>query len=339
MTNKEAKPLHDLARLYRVQTAHYDGFGHFVEPPREALLGVLRMLCAPVQRIEDLADALRQHRQFLWGQSIDPVVVAWDGGPLSLKLRLPGQLAETPVHHRVVLESGESVDGDCRDDVRRKPAQRCIEGVPLVTRRVTLAEHLPFGYHRLYLRIGDLEIESYLFSAPSQAFASSESGAKRWGLFCPLYALTSVRSWGAGDFTDLESLADFTGSLGGSLVGTLPLLAAFLDEPYNPSPYAPGGRLFLDEFFLLIERIPELPRCPAVRSIISTGFVTQLNRLRSQPLVDYRQSMAIKRRVLEALTGWLLSQSSERRACFERFVESHPMAQDYAEFRAKVERE
>ncbi|MBI3065870.1 MAG: 4-alpha-glucanotransferase, partial [Deltaproteobacteria bacterium] len=331
--------LHDLARLYGVQTAHYDGFGRFVEPPREALLGVLRMLGAPVEGMEDLADALRQRRQFLWGQTIEPVIVAWDGGPLSFQLRLPAQLAEAPVHHRVVLESGESVNGDCRDDVRRRPAQRCIEGVPLVTRRVILAERLPFGYHRLYLRIGDFDLESYLFSAPSQTFAASESGAHRWGLFCPLYALTSERSWGAGDFTDLESLADFTGSLGGSLVGTLPLLAGFLDEPYNPSPYAPVSRLFWNEFFLDIERIPELQRCPAMRSIISTGFVTELERLRAKPLVDYRRLMALKRRVLEALAGWLISQTSERRACFERFVESHPMARDYAEFRAKVERE
>ena len=339
MKETDKRLLHGLARLYNVQTAHYDGFGHFVEPRREALLGVLRMLGAPVQRMEDLADALRQRRQFLWGQTIEPVVVAWDSEPLSFNLRLPGCFSETPVHHRVVLEGGESVDGACRDDVRRRPAQRCIEGVPFVTRRVTLAQPLPFGYHRLYLRVGELDLESYVFSAPSQIFASGESGAHRWGLFCPLYALTSERSWGAGDFTDLEALADFTGSLGGSLVGTLPLLAAFLDEPYNPSPYAPVSRLFWNEFFLDIERIPELPRCPAARSIISTGFVTELNRLRAQPLVDYRRLMALKRKVLAALAGWLLSQSSERRACFEQFVVSHPMAQDYSAFRAKVERE
>lgn len=331
--------LHDLARLYRVQTRHWDGLGRLVEPPREAILGVLRMLGAPVERMADLADALRQRRRFLWGQSIEPVVVAWDGAALSLNLRLPSQLAEATVHYRVALESGESVEGDCRDDPRRKSTPRCVEGVALVARRVVLAQSLPFGYHRLYLRIGGLEAESHLFSAPSRSFRFSQSNGKGWGLFCPLYALTSDGSWGAGDFTDLQALADFTSSLGGSLVGTLPLLAAFLEEPYNPSPYAPVSRLFWNEFFLDIERIPELRHCPAARSIISTRFVTELNRLRAQPLVDYRQSMALKRSVLEALAGWLLSQTSERRACFERFVASHPMAQDYAAFRAKVERE
>ena len=242
---------------------------------------MLRMVGARGRGMEDLADALRQRGQFLWGQTIEPVVVAWDGGPLSFNLRLPGQLAETPVHHRVVVESGESVDGTCRDDVRRRPAHRCIEGIPFATRRVTLADQLPFGYHRLYLRVGELDLESYLLSAPSQIFASGESGAHRWALFCPLYALTSERS--CGDFTDLEALR-ISPAPWVDRWSAPPLLAAFLDEPYNPSPYAPVSRLFWNELFLDIERIPEL-RCPAVRSIISTGFV-KLNRLRAQPLVD-----------------------------------------------------
>jgi len=336
---KENNLLVNLARLYNVQTAHYDGFGRFVEPPREAILGVLRTLGAPVERMEDLADALRLRRQFLWRRSIEPVIVAWNGSPVSFKLRLPSRLAEAAVSYRVVLESGEPVEGRCRDDVRSRPTQRCIEGVPLLARRVAIAEPFSFGYHRLYLRVAGLDLESYLFSASSRAFTAADAERRRWGLFCPLYALTSRRSWGAGDFTDLEMLLDFTRSLGGSLTGTLPLLAAFLDEPFQPSPYAPVSRLFWNEFYLDVERIPELRLCPAAKSIMSSSFVTSLERLRAEPLVDYRRLMALKRSVLEALAGWLQSQASERRACYERFVAAHPMAQDYAEFRAKTELE
>ena len=93
MKEMDKRLLHDLARLYKVQTAHHDGFGRLVEPPREAIFQVLRMLGAPVEGMADLADALRQRRQFLWGQTIEPVVVAWDSGPLSFNLRLPAQLA------------------------------------------------------------------------------------------------------------------------------------------------------------------------------------------------------------------------------------------------------
>jgi hypothetical protein len=43
-------------------------------------------------------------------------------------------------------------------------------------------------------------------------------------------------------------LADFTGSLVDRWSHP-PLLAAFLDEPYNPSSYAPVSRLFWNELF------------------------------------------------------------------------------------------
>jgi 4-alpha-glucanotransferase len=47
----------------------------------------------------------------------------------------------------------------------------------------------------------------------------------------------------------------------------------------------------------------------------------------------------LKRGVLEEALRCLLRDSSERRADFENFIAAHPMARDYAAFRAKVERE
>lgn len=60
----------------------------------------------------------------------------------------------------------------------------------------------------------------------------------------PLYALHSQRSLGSGDFGDLEAFSNCVERLGGSFVATLPFLAAFLDEPMEPSPYQPVSRLF-----------------------------------------------------------------------------------------------
>ena len=42
-------------------------------------------------------------------------------------------------------------------------------------------------------------------------------------MFLPLYALRSERSWGTGDLTDLGELIEWTRSLGGEAVGTLPM--------------------------------------------------------------------------------------------------------------------
>src|SRR5687768_3374678 len=101
MTQKSL--LHAVARFFNIQTIFYDAFGNLIESPPEAILGVLRSLGAPVAHMDDLSDALRQRRQFLWRRAIDPVLVAWDGGPLRIKLRLPSQFAMEEPHYRVVL--------------------------------------------------------------------------------------------------------------------------------------------------------------------------------------------------------------------------------------------
>jgi 4-alpha-glucanotransferase len=217
---------------------------------------------------------------------------------------------------------------------------REVEGSLYVIRRLTLPISPPLGYHRLHLTVDALELQSYLVSAPPHAYSPAESEQKRWGVFCPLYALHSERSWGAGDFSDLAALAELTGRSNGHAVATLPMLASFLDEPFNPSPYAPVSRLFWNEFFLDVTSIPEFTQCPAAQAIVNSAeFRRDIGALRAEPLVDYRKAMSLKGLVLEELSRFLLSRDSRRRAQFEKFVAGQPNVQAYAAFRAKVERE
>jgi 4-alpha-glucanotransferase len=336
----ERKQLRRLARLYGVQPSYYDMFGRLNDPPPEALLGVLRMLGAAVEKMSDLGRALRARRQFLAQQMMEPVVVLWDGKPGNLELRVPQRLAQSPVKCAVVLESGETLANALPDDPGWKLTRRVVEGKTYVRRRVKFPSALPMGYHRMRLQLGGRSTEHYLFAAPARAYGENQAGEKSWGLFCPLYALHSETSWGIGDFSDLRALVNFTGQLGGGAVGTLPLFSAFLDEPFNPSPYAPVSRLFWNELFLAIEEIPEIKRCVRARSIVhSTAFETELEHLRGAPLIDYRRAMALKREVLNELLRCLLRQRSQRREDFGRFVTANPRAQDYAAFRAKTEGE
>ena len=336
----EKSLLHTLARSYNIQTIFWDAFGNLIQSPPEAILGVLRILGAPVEQMDDLPDALRQRRQFLYQRAIDPVLIAWNGAPLRLKLRVPSQFAAAEPRYRIVLEDGELLEGSCRKDRETKPAERSVEGVRYVTQVVIVPEKLPLGYHSLHFDVAGLRFDSHCLSSPLQAYRAEEGSARQWGLFCPVYALLSAQTWGAGNFSDLQGLVDFASQLGGHFVGTLPLLSAFLDEPFNPSPYAPVSRLFWNEFYLDITSIPELQRSPAAEAMIhSAGVQTELESLRAAPLIDYRRLMALKRRVLEELLQCLMSQASERRESFEQFAATDPVAQDYAAFRAKVERE
>ncbi len=209
------------------------------------------------------------------------------------------------------------------------------------------------GYHRLNVEVGGEQAGSLVIAAPDRlippgagswtaAGAGSAAGAaegfgaaegsgaspgdapssRRWGVFLPLYALISKQSLGIGDLGDLERLLAWTAGLGGSFVGTLPLLAARHVGDGTPSPYAPASRLFFNEVYLDIGRLPELERCAAARELMaSTAFRDELEKLRADEAPQQGEVMALKRRLLELLSD-----------CF--FADGPP--EDFAGFLAGV---
>lgn len=331
--------LHRLARAHGVQTLHRDGFARPVTAVPEIVLSVLRMLGAPIEHLDDVAEALRHRRQSLWRRAAEPVMIAWDGAPLVLKLRLPAELAESAVHYHLELEDGTEMDGQCQSAATISP-QRNIEGTAYIARQLTAGGAIPCGYHRLRLTVGVRAFDAFVVSAPRHSYNAVEPMDRPVGLFCPTYALSERTSWGAGDFSSLGELATFASENGAQVVATLPLLPAFLDEPFDPSPYAPVSRLFWNEFYLDIDKLPGLDGCAGARAIMSSAaFRDELDRLRSGPLVDYRRVMALKRAVLEELLAVLLTSAGARRTSFDNYIAAHPGLQDYALFRARVERD
>jgi 4-alpha-glucanotransferase len=196
------------------------------------------------------------------------------------------------------------------------------------------------GYHRCTVAVANRAFETLLIAAPQRAYTPPASAdQKTWGVFLPLYALRSDQSWGSGDFSDLEALAEWMAELGGGIIGTLPLLSAFLDTPCDPSPYIPASRLFWNEFYIDVLRAPGLQECPAAQALVRSSAVQEaLAALQHAPLVDYRPQMALKRQVLETLARWFFSASWDERTAFQEFVDTHPAVEDYAVFRAIGER-
>ncbi len=332
--------LHRVARLYNIQAEYHDGFGKTREPSPEAILQVLQVLGAPVASLDDLPNAQRERRQALWQRALEPVIVSWQSRPLIVRLRLPVELAEARIRYEITLENGERLAGQCANAANSPRSIQKIEGVRYLARRLIIPEAPPLGYHQLRIQVGSYDLQSRLFAPPLDSYAPNRDAGKRWGIFCPVYALRSEHNWGAGDFADLEELIDFTHEANGQAVATLPLLANFLDEPFNPSPYAPVSRLFWNELYLDLPRIPEFAGCAAAQSLLASGeFCREIETARALPLIDYRKVMALKRQVLEALLQSLLAGGSPQRLNFEEFVATHPQTADYAIFRAKVERE
>jgi len=333
----EREDLATLAHLHGVQTSYNDAMGNYVEAGPESLLAVLRALQAPVEGMADVPEALRERREELDRRAVEPVTVAWDGHAPSIEL-YPANGGGSLAYH-LDLESGERRAQMV--DLQSLPEVAPREGSSRPGRRLTLAEPLPPGYHRLTVEIGGRASESLILSAPTRCHGGPPGGETRplWGAFLPLYALRTSRSWGAGDFSDLETLAEWTSGLGGGVVATLPLLATFLDEPFEPSPYAPASRLFWNELYVDPRRLPEMEDClPARRLIESPDFLREVEALRAMPRVDYARLAALKRRVLEELAQRFFSHPGDRQGEFERFVAAKPGLNDYAAFRAVGDR-
>jgi 4-alpha-glucanotransferase len=214
--------LRELARLYGIQLTYEDAAGKKQSASRDAVVAILRSRA----RTNDLQRALRERRAQAAARVLEPVIVAWGRRRPQFELRLPREADS--VAYEVQLESGDVLAGRI--------------GLAGGLQRVTLPHRLPHGYHTL--RIDDAH-EAALFAAPVQAY---EPLGRSWGIFLPLYATRGAT------LGELERYQQWIGSLGGRIVATLPLLAAFDDEP---SPYSPVSRLYWNERYLDVDKLPE----------------------------------------------------------------------------------
>jgi 4-alpha-glucanotransferase len=322
--------------LYGVQPAYYDVNDRLQSASAESLQRILSALGAPLARPADAAAALRERRQELWGRVVGPVAVAWDG-ECTLNLRLPAAAARGTFRSEIVNEQGGTHTWSGELEGLATVAERLVESTQFVVKRLPVNVRLPTGYHRLTIDLGAQCVESTLIAAPQTAYRHTRHGRSgtQWGVFVPAYALHRASSWGGGDLSDLEALIDWVSELGGSLVATLPLLAWLSEVSDDPSPYSPASRLFWNEFYLDVARVPEFPGCAAARAAAAAPEMqSTLADLRGARIVDYRRQMEARRRVLRALADSFFSADSPRRTALEQFCRDHPEAERYARFRA-----
>ena len=334
--------LRELARSYGIQVEYVDTSGQTQDASVESLLAVLRALGAELSGPEGAAGALADRRLASWRRPIEPVIVAWDGLAVSTEIRLPAALSSAEVSCRLALEAGEVRTWSIPADKLAIHGSSELQGHRFVARLLMLPGELPWGYHRLSLAFDGRPVaEALVISAPTRSYQGPEDGSKRpWGVFCPLHALHGPTSWGAGDHSDLEALMDWTRSLGGSLVATLPMLATAFDGA-NPiiSPYSPTSRLFWNEFYLDLHRIPGLARSEAARAVLDAPETArEVESLRADPFVKYGRQMTVKRRVLQILADEFFEGGGEDDPGYVRFVQEHPDVQAYAFFQAAGER-
>ena len=276
----KASQLRDLARLYSIQTSYEDAAGNKRKASSESLLAALKM------RMPDGLDpkaALEARKRDFWERMIEPVTVVWGRRAPVIDLRLPQSSGDSELEWSLRLEGGEMRQG--RLNLAEVEAGGGVEG--FVGKTVTIPEKLPAGYHELSIKTGGVSAHTFVIASPTKAPAPQE---RSWGLFVPLYASRSKRNWGAGDIGDMTAWREWVNELGGGVVATLPMLAAFEDEP---SPYSPLSRLFWNETYLHLERLPEWTDALRDETVIAD--------LQKSDHVDYERLIAAKRRALEVM--------------------------------------
>ena len=337
MKKSIASAIRQLGKLYGVQTAYEDIFHQRQYVSAEILIDVLTGLGVPLDA-GNAIDLLHQECNRRRQRFIQPVTVVWDGEFSQLLIHLNEQQSEKKLKGYLTYE--DQSQQTLKLNLGVILDQHSLGGDRYLVKQFNLAQKLPRGYHRLSIEIEDQVFDSLIISAPRWAYSQPYSAQKRpWGLFAPLYALHSAHSFGAGDFTDLNQIIHWMADQGGQLLGALPLFAGFLQQPCEPSPYSPVSRLFFNEFYLDVTQAPEFKSSQTAQQLFaSPEFQAQLNQVRRQPLINYEKIMGLKRQILEILSAEFFRETTaQRQREFQQFLAENPLAEDYAQFRARRE--
>ena len=271
---------------------------------------MLRTLGANVAGYDDLQAAIDARKHELWDWRLEPVLIAWEGTLEPIELRLPADAANGTATIRLNLEDGTGQRWEALLAEAPVVGHETAGGQEYVALTLPGTLQLPHGYHRLTLEAAGRRLEATVICAPERCYLPPE---REWGVFLPLYALHSERSWGIGDYTDFGRLAAWASKRGAAFIGTLPLLPSYLDVPFEPSPYAPVSRLFWNEVYI----DPSLPFAGSQPHPDEDPEMPEIaQRLNASENVPYQEAMAMKRR---SLTYQLRALSPESRQAFEAY--------------------
>lgn len=280
--------------------------------------------------LRELADAVE--RRNWYGGPL--VAVAWGGeGVLQMPVRAS---VDGDWELELCCESGRTETLRGRLFLQHASGHRELDGEVWCLRALPLPLRGELGVHEVTWEVRGQRGKTTVISAPERA--CDRVGGRSWGVFAPLYGLRSARSGAAGDLDTMHALRRWVHDRGGAYVGSLPILAQFLDESFNYSPYAPASRLFWNELYLAL-RPPSLLSGAdgAALTAVAAESAAERARLAALPQVDYREQYRWKRAWIDKVAARCLAEPAAR-AAVERWAAQTPVF-DYAMFRAFGEME
>jgi len=303
--------LSQLAERVGIQPDYHDiaGIKHFTSP--DTMRALLTAMGFRVDSKEALATALREWEERGWRQACEPVLVIREGQSgteLLCSLALDdGKESTVQLHWELRDEDGAGVQSGQIGPGLAPTEVRFIEGRRHVQVAWTVPDNLSIGYYDVMIRgdglVGGGLATTRLIVAPRHCYVPLifQGHFRLWGLALQLYSVSSDRNWGCGDFTDLGKIISWAGeTLGAGVIGLNPLHALRNSAPYHVSPYSPLSRLYLNDLYIDLERLPEFWGSEdAQRQYRSPEFQAKLKAWRENRRVDYNEIAAAKRSMLD----------------------------------------
>ena len=335
MTREDHGDLVALATLHGVHASYTDTDGVTRRADPMVMFALLQALGVPLERPEDAAALRRDQEIAALRRQLQPVVVHRTGRRQTVGATLPGGTEASSVWLTLELEDGatsrcqltSALMGLSRGGGALQGEYTRVEFDLDAIGEVPVAA----GYHRLTLEGMGSPATALVVAAPD-----CPDGPRQWGAFIPLHAIRSEHGASIGTYSDLARLGAWVSSLGGGLVGTLPLYPVFPGPPVDPSPYLPLSRLAYNELFIDPRVLPEYATTTEARA--SADLDDRSAAVASSSSVDYEEIVALRRRQLEPLAHAVCSGAfPDRRRRFAEFAAAHPELESYARFRAGLD--
>lgn len=328
--HNEDSLISELSALCGIIPEYWDIFGNKHEATLRTKQRILQAMGLNSDTEEDIIHNIQRRRVRPWKEFVEPVhVISVNAQPIAVPLYLPiSKDEESGLSLSWHLENEEQASAKKGKKAVTPRADFCItdtqwiEGVRYIKIVLIDEDARDIGYYTLIAQcrhpekifLGEshsLHLRSRIIVTPDACYVAPELEQKKiWGLSVNLYALHSRRNWGAGDFTDLQSLIACVAQVGGSFVGINPVHAIPNTAPFGVSPYAPLSRLYRNYIYLDVERVPEVAETDDLRAFISSQkFRARINKLRDKEHIDYEAVAAVKEEIL--------------RKAFDVFLEKH----------------
>ena len=168
-------------------------------------------------------------------------------------------------------------------------------------------------YYDLAVKDGRKVYHSVLAVSPDSCYIPQViEEHKLWGFAIQLYALSSKRNWGVGDFSDLQEFAEMCKKQGADVIGVNPLNVLNHDNPENASPYSSISRLFLNPIYIDVEKVEGFNKADV--------DYNEIEKIKNKENIDYTSIYNLKIKVLHNIyKGFLEKDKNKAYAEFKDF--------------------